>query len=195
MDWDRRRFDDRRGEKVIDLLTDQVDLPHEGLMPGTGAHHLGIDPTYVPTHGCHLLEAMVAPEVAPLLVIDAVLEPLPSRAEAMGLVHTEDAVLLDDFHLAETTDQGLHLPHGAQSLPIVKVVREMYPGVAVAQGATGSHHQVARKRACPIEMFRSQARLVVIETPAPSRQRPSPTFLLAHQAPPIPQSAERQMQI
>ncbi|KAJ6005080.1 hypothetical protein N7540_012879 [Penicillium herquei] len=140
------------GEKVIDLLIDRVDHPHEDLMPGTGAHHLGIDPIYVPIHGCHLLEVMAAQEVAPLLIIDAVPEPLPSRAEVMGLVHTGDVVLLGDFHLAETTDQGLHPHHGARSLPIAKVVREMYPGVAVAQGAPGSHRQVARTRACPIEM-------------------------------------------
>ncbi|KAJ5709637.1 hypothetical protein N7493_009928 [Penicillium malachiteum] len=141
------------GEKVIDLLTDRVVRPHEDLMPDTDAHHLGIDPIYVLIHGCHLLEVMAAPEVAPLLIIGAVPEPLPSRVEATGLLHTGDAVPLDDFHLAGTTDQDLHPRHGAQSLHIAKVVHEMYPGVAVVQGATESHRQVARKRVCPVEML------------------------------------------
>ncbi|KAJ5635438.1 uncharacterized protein N7484_008751 [Penicillium longicatenatum] len=81
------------GAKVIDLLTDLVGHPREATTPDTDVRLLGIDLAYVVTHGCHPVEAMGVQEVVHLLNTGVAPEPLPSRAEPLGLVRTVGGVL------------------------------------------------------------------------------------------------------
>ncbi|KAJ5556916.1 hypothetical protein N7494_000831 [Penicillium frequentans] len=136
MDWDRRRFDDRRGGKVIDRLTDQVGHPREDTTPDTDVRLLGIDLAYVVTLGYHLVEAMDVQEVVLLPITGVAPEPLPSRAEVLGLVRTgEGVLLLDDSLRGERIDPDLLSHHGAPSLLTAKDDRVTYLVAVAAQGA------------------------------------------------------------
>ncbi|KAJ5889727.1 hypothetical protein N7504_010537 [Penicillium tannophilum] len=140
MDWDRRRFDDRRGGKVIDRLTDQVGRPREDTTLDTDVRLLGIDLVYVVTLGCHLVEAMDVQEVVLLPITGVAPEPLPSRAEVLGLVRTgEGVLLLDDSLRGERIDPDPLFHHGAPSLLTAKDGRVTYLVAAAAQGAIEMH--------------------------------------------------------
>lgn len=128
------------GGKVIDRLTDQVGHPREDTTLDTDVHLLEIDLAYVVTHGCHPVETMDVQEVVHLPITGVAPEPLPSRAEALGLVRTgEGVLLLDDFLRGETIDLDPLSNHGAPSLPTAKAGLVTYLVAAAAQGASGMH--------------------------------------------------------
>ncbi|KAJ6002892.1 hypothetical protein N7451_005439 [Penicillium sp. IBT 35674x] len=127
------------GGKVIDQLTDQFGHPREVTTLDTGVRLLGIDPAYVVTLGCHLIEAMDVQEVVLLPITGVAPEPLPSRAEVLGLVHTGEGVLLDDFLHEERIDLDPLFHHGALSLLTAKAGRVTYLVAVAVQGAIEMH--------------------------------------------------------
>lgn len=128
------------GEKVIDRLTDQVGHPHEVTTLDTDVRLLGIDPAYVVTLGCHLVEAMDVQEVVLLPITGVAPEPLPSRAEVLGLVHTgEGVLLLDDSLHGEKIDPDPLFHRGVLSLLTAKDGRVTYLVAVAAQGAIEMH--------------------------------------------------------
>ncbi|KAJ5655627.1 hypothetical protein N7507_007577 [Penicillium longicatenatum] len=128
------------GAKVIDLLTDLVGHPREATTPDIDVRLLGIDLAYVVTHGCHPVEAMGVQEVVHLLNTGVAPEPLPSRAEPLGLVRTVGGVLPPDGSLrGERTDPDLLYHHGDPSLLTAKADRVIYLVAAAAQGVSGMY--------------------------------------------------------
>jgi hypothetical protein len=99
-------------------------------------HHHGIGLVRrVPIHGCHPIEDTVGHEVARLPITDAVLEPLPFKAEDTALVLTAgDGPLLEDPRREEKTEFDLLLlRRGGLDLHTARVDRAMSPVVAAAR--------------------------------------------------------------
>jgi len=207
MDWDRRRYvpfhppkvtllirlaDLMTGEggKAIDRLTDQVGHPREDTTLDTDVRRLGIDLVCVVTHGCHPVEAMDVQEVVHLPIIDVAPEPLPSKAEALGLVRTGEGVLLfDDSLRGERIDPDPLSHHGAPSLLTAKADRVTYLVAAAAQGVFGMHRPGAKSCAqlggIPLPKVRSAK-----EAFEPSPQERRSPLRFARRAPLIPSPAE-----
>lgn len=128
-------------EKVIDQVSDQVDLPREDTKAGD-ARHLEIVHGRVLILGYPRIEPMVAHAVAHRS-IGAALEHLHSRVEAMGQAPTVGGGLPNDgFHLGEMIgyDRLLH-PGGLGLLVTMGEGRATCPGVAAAQDGPEIPHQ------------------------------------------------------
>lgn len=127
-------------EKAIDQSTDQADHLL-GVSTVADVHHPEIALAPVRTPGYQLIEDMDDSGVARLQIIGAVLELLPSRAEAMGLAPTaEGGPLHDDFRRAETTGSDLrHL--GDLVLLKVRQDHAIPPKVVAARRERGRGRQ------------------------------------------------------
>lgn len=128
-------------EKVIDQVSDQVDLPREDTT-AVDAHHPEIVHGRVLILGYPRIEHMVAHAVAhPSIGAD--LEHLHSRVEDMGQAPTAGGGLPNDgFHLGEMIGHD-RLPHpgGVDLLVTMRLGHATCPGVAAAQGGPEIPHQ------------------------------------------------------
>lgn len=98
-----------------------------------------------PTPGYHQIEPTADREAARHPTFDAALEPLLSRAEAMALpLMDEDAPLLDDHLLEDTTESGPRRHPGALGHHLARGNPGMLLGVAVARKEPERLHLAAR---------------------------------------------------
>ena len=128
-------------EKVIDRVSDQVDLLREDTKAVDARHH-EIVHGHVLIPGYPRIEYMVAHAVA-RPSIGAALEHLHSRVEDMGQAPTVGGgPPNDDSHLGEMIgyDRLLH-PGGLDLLVTMRVGRAICPGAAAAQGGPEIPHQ------------------------------------------------------
>ncbi|KAJ6130107.1 hypothetical protein N7512_002887 [Penicillium capsulatum] len=131
MDWDH--LTTAEGEKVIARLIELAGLLlGDTIVTDVRRHETAL--VLAPTPGYRQTEATDGREAARHPIIDAALEPLLSRAEAMAQARMdEDAPLPGDHLLEETIECGLRHPLGALGHLSVRDGRGMLLEVAVAR--------------------------------------------------------------
>lgn len=128
------------GEKAIGQLTDLAGHLH-GVTTLADVHHPETALAPVQTPGYRPIEDTDDLGVARLANIDAVREPLRSKAEAMDLDLTvEDGPLHDDSRLAERIRFDPHHHLGDLVLPTVRPDRAMPLKVVAARSECGRRH-------------------------------------------------------